>query len=226
MKERLSNWEHELWNYVSSGDGDTCPIYNFCQARLGGSWCASDQKNHLDRIVDTILFGSSQYDFIEGIRPGRIFELVEMLAQKYLKMGKVTSPPVPDSLVELADLERDVEVRLVPLEAYHGALWLHDDTWIIQLNKNDTMARRRLTLFHESFHILAHCKATPVFRKINSDKGSFNELLAENFAHHILMPTQWVQEKWAEFKDPGILAKIFDVPETAMVLRLRSLRLI
>jgi Zn-dependent peptidase ImmA (M78 family) len=226
MKERLSKWEHELWNYVSSGDGDTCPIYNFCQARLGGSWCASDQKDHLDHIVDTILFGSSQYDFLEGIRPGRIFELVEMLAQKYLKMGKVTSPPVPDTLVELADLERDVEIRLVPLEAYHGALWLHDDTWIIQLNKNDTMARRRLTLFHESFHILAHCKATPVFRKINSDKGSFNELLAENFAHHILMPTQWVQEKWAEFEDPGILAKIFDVPETAMVLRLRSLRLI
>jgi Zn-dependent peptidase ImmA (M78 family) len=226
MRERINKWEHELWNYVSAGDGDTCPIYNFCQARLGGAWCAADQKEHLDHIVDTILFGSSQYDFIEGIRPGRMFELVEMLAQKYLKMGKVTSPPVPDSLVELTDLQRDVEIRLVPLEAYHGALWLHDDSWIIQLNKNDTNARRRLTLFHESFHILAHCRATPVFRKINSDKGSFNELLAENFAHHILMPTNWVQEKWAEFKDPGILAKIFDVPETAMVLRLRSLGLI
>jgi Zn-dependent peptidase ImmA (M78 family) len=226
MKEKIEKWEHELWNYVSEGDGETCPIYNYCQARLGGSWCVCDQKEEISHIVDTILFGSSQYDFIEGIRPGRIFELVEMLAQKYLKMGKVQAPPVPDSLVELTDWQRDVEIRLVPLEAYHGALWLHEDSWIIQLNKNDTLARRRLTLFHESFHILAHCRATPVFRKINSDKGSFNELLAENFAHHILMPRKWVEEKWAEFKDPTILAEIFDVPETAMKLRLKSLHLI
>jgi len=40
-----------------------------------------------------------------------------------------------------------------------------------------------------------------VFRKRGTKEGSFNELLADYFATCILMPKEWVTEKWAEVKD-------------------------
>jgi Zn-dependent peptidase ImmA (M78 family) len=85
---------------------------------------------------------------------------------------------------------------------------------------------KRFTIFHEAFHILAHCRTTPVFRKRGAIGGSFNELLADYFAVCILMPRQWVGEKWAEVQDFNRMAKIFDVPKPAMCIRLRQLGLI
>lgn len=158
------------------------------------------------------------------MRPGRIFTLIERLSQKYLSMGKVSSPPVPITLADLCG--RNMEIRLVPLKAYHGAIWHVGNSWIMHINANEPPAMRRLTIFHEAFHMLAHCKGTPVFKRMNTEKGAFNEALAENFAYHVLMPRNWVESKWAEVKDPGSLAKYFDVPEDTMYLRLRSLHLL
>ena len=89
--------------------------------------------------------------------------------------------------------------------------------------------RQRFTLFHEVFHILAHCKATPVFKKRGTEVnkgGSFNELLADYFAACILMPREWVREKWAEVKDLDSMTKIFEIPKPIMWIKLRQLGLV
>jgi len=65
-----------------------------------------------------------------------------------------------------------------------------------------------------------------VFRKRGTIVGSFNELLADYFASCILMPREWVKEKWAEVKDLDRMAEIFAVPKSAMCIRLRRLGLI
>jgi hypothetical protein len=224
-KLKISEWESELWSYVSMGDGMHCPLYNHCPVRLNGGWCADDHRKQFNQLLDE-QFHFSDYDCRKCETCGRIFTIVERLAQKYLKKGKASRPPVPTEIVSLADEQHTIEFRQVPLKVYHGAIWYMKDGWIIQLKDNDQPATKRFTLFHEAFHILAHCQTTPVFRKIGSDKGFFNELLADYFATCILMPRQWVQEKWAEVEDLDRIVEVFDVPKPAMYFRLKHLCLI
>jgi len=229
LRRNIVTWENELWHYINAGDGDNCPIYEHCDLRQGGHWCINDHREsmgYMDYLINSDLIDSHRGEVLRLLKPGRIFTLVEMLARKYLEIGKVRYPPVPESLIDFIVWPDDVEFRLVPLAAYHGALWHLDDSWIIQLNKNDTDAVRRLTLFHEAFHILAHSCSTPVFRKISSSKGSFNELLAEYFTYHVLMPEKWVKKGWVQVQDIDIMAEIFNVPKSAMSTMLKSLGLI
>jgi len=226
--EKIPRWESELWSYISSGDGKNCPLYSNCPLRQRGQGCISDNKELLDQLLGNDQFDASRYNFVERLTPGRVFELVEKLAQSLLKKGRIRWLPVPDELVSLADGAHPVEVRLVPLKSYRGALWHLDDTWIIQLNADDSPARKRFTLFHEAFHIIAHChcKNVPVFRKSGQERGAFNELLAEYFASCILMPGEWVMKKWAEVRDLDRMVETFDVTKPAMWVRLKCLHLI
>jgi Zn-dependent peptidase ImmA (M78 family) len=100
------------------------------------------------------------------------------------------------------------------------------EEWIIQLKADETFSMRRFTLFHEAFHILAHCGGTPVFRKGGAIRSSFNELLTDYFATCLLMPRQWMRETWAEVKDLDRMAEIFDAPKAAVCVRLRQLGLV
>jgi len=227
MGEKIPRWESELWSYVSSGDGEHCSTYNHCQLRQKGGWCPDDDRERLNRLLDdNERFSFTNYNFIESGACGRVSKMMEMLANKYLKKGRVSRLPVPMKLVSLADEQCAIETRLLPLKVYHGAIWRLREGWVVQLNDNDTSAMRRFTLFHEVFHILAHCKATPVFRKRGIKEGSFNELLADWFAFCILMPKEWVKEKWAEVEDLDGMAEIFDVPKSAMCIKLKRLGLI
>ncbi|MFB0558931.1 MAG: ImmA/IrrE family metallo-endopeptidase [Dehalococcoidales bacterium] len=155
-----------------------------------------------------------------------MFQLVERLARGWQLRGRVCRLPVPSKLVYLADKHHPIEVRLLPLKVYHGAIWRLKEGWVIQLNENDPSYRKRFTLFHEAFHILAHCKTVPVFRNRRSDRGSFNEALADYFAACVLMPRVCVREKWAEVHDAERMAEIFDVSEIIMGIRLKELGLI
>jgi hypothetical protein len=231
---KIPKWESELWDYLGSGDGVRCPIYSRCQERLSGVWCPSDNLGYITQLLDDRRFDASKYDFIGGggERCSGVFQLVERLAKDYLAKTKVHCPPVSTELVSLADEQHPVEVRLLPLKIYHGAVWYlkgrcRKGRWIIQLNRNAPPARRRFSLFHEAFHILAHCRATtPLFRKREHEGISFNELLADYFAGSILMPREWVREKWTEVEDLDSMAKIFDVPKPIMWLRLKEMGLV
>ena len=141
-------------------------------------------------------------------------------------MGNVRCPPVSAGLVTLFDQRHSVQVHEVPLKVYHGAIWYREGGWVIQLKASDASATKRFTLFHEAFHILAHCRTTPVFRKRGSIVGSFNELLADHFAGCILTPRECVAEKWAEVKDLDRMAEIFGVPKSAIYIKLRQLGLV
>jgi len=226
LAERIPRWEAELWSYVSGSDGAQCPLCDSCQVRHRGGWCPSEHIEQIDELVDGRCSNPSDDDSIGCVISCRIFNLVEMLAQKYVSKKKVCYPPVPAELVSLADQQHPIEIRLVPLVAYHGAIWHLRDRWIIQLNENDEPSTRRFTLFHEVFHILAHRKATPVFRKGELKAGRFNELLAEQFATCILMPRKWVSEKCVEENDLSKIAETFGVPKSVACVRLKLLNLI
>ena len=227
MAGKILEWEAELWSYVGNGDGEHCPLYNRCQSRLRGGWCCDEHKEQISQLLDKGRCTLHSCDFIksQGGKPGRLFQLVELMAQKYLEMGEVHCPPVPTVLIGLIDPRGATEVHQLPLKAYHGAIWHPKEGWIIQLRAEDTSATKRFTVFHEAFHILAHCRTSPVFRKRGVVQGSFNELLADHFALSILMPRHWVKEKWAEVKHLNRMVEIFDVPKPAMCIRLRQLGL-
>ena len=228
--EKIPRWEAELWSYVSGGDGINCPLYDSCQVRKRGGWCPDEYRERLNRLLDERQFNFHSYDFIkseaEAGRECRLAQLVERLAGMYLKMGNVRCPPVSTGLVTLFDQQHTAEVRQLPLKAYHGAIWSQKNGWVIQVKDSDAAPTMRFTVFHEAFHILAHCRTIPVFRKRGSVVGSFNELLADCFAGCMLMPREWVVEKWAEVKDLDRMAEIFAVPKSAMCIRLRQLGLI
>jgi len=229
MAGRIPKWEAELWSYVGSGDGEHCPLYDRCRIRQECSWCPDEHKERINQFLEETEINIHSCDFIgtaEGKGVGRLFLLVELLAQRYLKIGEVSSPPVSTVLVGLVDQRGTTEVREVPLKAYHGAIWHPKEGWIIQVRADDAPGVKRLTLFHEAFHILAHYRTTPVFRKRGAIQGSFNELLADYFAMCILMPRRWVREKWVQVNDLDRMAEIFDVPKPAVCIRLRQLGLV
>ena len=200
MAKKIPRWESELWSYISSGDGENCPICNNCPIKLSGKWCPDEHKLRLARVLDAKQFKLSNYDFIECGMCGGIIRLVETLAEKYLKEKGIDCPPVPTELALKIEDENPVEVRMVPLRAHHGAMWCLKDGTVIQIKDDDPPAEKRYTLFHELFHVVCQRKSVPVFRKARARRGVFNELLANSFATFMLMPQGWIKEKWAEVK--------------------------
>ena len=226
MRESIPKWERELWFHVGNSNGLHCPTYRSCDIRQSGNWCAEDNKERIKRLVESRRFKLSDYHFMKPVEC-RIFQLVEMLAQQWLKRGRVDCPPVPTELVSLFDEHHLIEVQLLPLKTCHGAVWHLRKGWVIQLNDDETSASKRFTLFHEAFHILAHCKAAHMFKGQRGIKrGPFNEVLASYFAACVLMPREWVKEKWAEINDLSKMAKIFEVPKSAMCIKLKRLNLV
>lgn len=224
----IPKWEAELWSYVGRGDGMSCPIREHCSTAQQGQWCPDENRERLNQLLEERAFDLSDYDFMkpEGDEECRMIELLEKLAGTYLNKGKVLRPPVSTELIQLFDQNYLVEVRFLPLKAYHGAIWRQNDGWVIQIKGGDASSTMRFTIFHEAFHILAHSRTSPVFRKRGSVLGSFNEWLADSFASCMLMPREWVAKKWAEVNDLDRMAEIFAVPKSAVCIRLRQLGLI
>jgi hypothetical protein len=163
----------------------------------------------------------------EGMdKKGRFFNgclvmaAVEGLANSFL--SSVPYLPVPSSLIHLFDENREIDVRLLPLKTLHGAVWLTDDAWVIQLNAREGSRERRFTLFHEAFHIVCR-NVSPAFRRNGLTREPFREALADHFADCILMPREWILNEWQNNGDARKMAVLFDVPLTAMKRRLRQL---
>ena len=133
---KVPKWESELWSYISSGDGVHCPLYDTCKIRQGCRWCFNDNQEIIRGLcgTDTILGSISDasesdifrcmYEYIFPLywKPGRIFQLVESLAEKYIKKAKLSRPPVLTELVEQLGIIPGIEIRPLLLKAYHGAV--------------------------------------------------------------------------------------------------------
>lgn len=225
-------WEAELSRYLSAGDGDRCPLGEECAVVRGRGEC-SDPRLHGPQAAGRRRAGREKLTYRtfgcaspDGPVRGRIFELVEMLSGKYLAAGGVTGPPVPWRIVEQLGVSPPLEVRFLALKVHHGAVWRLQSAWIVYINSSDPPDSQRFSLFHELFHILAHCGAAPVFRRRGREEGAFNEMLANYFAACTMMPAGWVRERLGEVKSVGAMARLFQVRECNMSRRLKALRLI
>lgn len=229
-----NSWEDELWAYLNAGDGLNCPLFKSCQLRREGNRCLSidvrftnRMQNFLDNdfISDTSDFNAT--DIPRCMGSARIFQLVRRLANNIRDNIHTDRLPVPTDLVTKGCFNLPIEIRLVPLKAYHGAVWRLNDSWVIHLNNKDKSARRRFTLYHEIFHILAHCEAKPVFKKCpDKREGIFNELLADHFSACVLTPEHMMKRKWLELNNVKKMAATFDVPESVMYCGLKFMSLI
>lgn len=236
IKRRNGDWENELWSLINNSDGINCPLYESCKYRENGNHCLSKDLEYVDVMhkfldSDSLILPPSLKTLPETpscIANSRIFKLIIQLARSYSQKLGLKEIPVSTVISGKVDLNQPVEVRLVPLKFTHGAVWgLKKDGWVIHLNSEDSPARRRFTLYHELFHILAHCNASPVFRKKPYlREGTFNELLADLFSAVIILPKDILSNKWAEVKDISKMAAIFDVPETIMYCGLKHLNLL
>jgi len=232
-------WETQLWAELGKGDGEQCPRADICVRRKQCDWCLEENKgdvlkttrlcdseglsiDELEHIADDIEKRNLDF-FSEGWCKGFITSRLKKLAEAYIKKGNIQKPPVPMELALLAGTGKGVEIRLVPLKWYSGAVWGLKDKWVIHLNSNASFAQQRVSLFHEVFHIIAHCRAksAPVFRGPSHDAGLFNEILADMFACHILLPDHWLREKWEEYRDVDKLTAIFRVPRPLVWLKLK-----
>lgn len=236
MKAKNEEWENELWSLINIGDGTNCPLYNSCQHRRYNQDCLSRDTSYADamhQFLDSdFLNVPLTYDNLPRLSEcavsSRIFKLVRKLAHSYAKKIGLKEIPVATDIFQNVYFNQPIEVRLVPLKSAHGAVWhLQKDGWVIHLNSKDSYARRRFTLYHELFHILAHCNASPVFKKSPfQNDGAFNEILADHFAANMILPEEKLMKNWQEIKDLKKLAAIFDVPEPVMYCGLKYLKLI
>lgn len=234
MERKTPNWEAELWSYLSGGDGTNCPMYSSCELRRDNTRCYSENLGYYKLVTEFIDEeglemnnpSGQKIEFSTCPSSGRIFQLVSRLAQRYIKEAGIENPPVPASLITRAAGDIPIEVRQVPLKAYRGAVWRLSNSWVVQLNSNDPTARQRFTLYHEIFHILAHSKATPVFKKAGCNlEGSFNEMLADHFSAACLLPDKLVKKIWPKVRDIDRMAALFDVPRPVVWLSLRLMGL-
>ena len=224
MGSPLPNSEALLGVVLTEGRHCKCRSEDRCP-NAGGEWCHRlVKKDGSVRISKREL--PDARNCLYGDRPACCWVLatVETLAGDYLTRAEVSGPPVPSELLDLFDESRKVEVRLVPLKALHGAVWLLGREWVIQLNGRDPQSVRRYSMFHEAFHI-AYRMAYPAFNKSELRVASFNEVLADHFATCFLMRKEWVEEHWPSLKDVRAMADRFDVPVRQMRKRLHQLSL-
>jgi hypothetical protein len=236
MKEGIESWENELWSYINSGDGVRCPHSDSCELEKERVGCFNNEEERKktrkihtfvdDDDIDFKDYKKINLRFSECTKQGKVFDLVIKLAQKFRSKNWHGSIPVPDNLILKDYNNLPIEISYIRLKVNHGAVWRLNDSWLIHLNSNDPLARQRFTVYHEIFHILAHCQGNPVFKRANGGEVSYNEILADHFAANILLPRELVVKKWSETKNIDKMAEIFIVPKPVMWGSLRMNRLI
>jgi hypothetical protein len=227
LVSKASNWETQLWSHLCTGNGTHCPQFSSCTTRLRGDYCPDTDRERFHQLVDSDdHFDPACFDGVKPCGEG-VMQNIEMLAEHKFGRNRATELPVPTDLIHLASEEHPIEIRSLDLRACYAATWLMPDGWVIQVSDTVSPCRKRLVLFHEAFHIIAHnsCQ-TPIFKKRGGAQGSFNELLADYFAICVLMPREQVQEQWMEFSDVDRVAAAFEVPRSTAWLRLREMDLL
>ena len=225
-RPEAADTEFELLSYLKRSDGDQCPLYDSCPSRLSGRLCPCKVLWHTSELLDSEKLPTVDCDFLELVAYDKPLQLVETLAYQYLNRGGVRAPPVPSRLIPLFDERHPIEVRLVNMKCHHGATWHIDNEWVVQLSLDDTPLVRRLTLFHEAFHILSRRNGERLLELNLYNKGRFYECLAEYFAFCLLMPASWIGDLWQQTHDLDKMSLIFEAPLPAVYMRLKYLQLL
>lgn len=126
----------------------------------------------------------------------------------------------------------NLELEVLPAyrlgEHTSGLTTRRDGRYLIQVNRNNSAARRRFTLAHEFKHVIDYPYARTLHAGLGTGdadrQGQQIEWLCDQYAVHLLMPALLVKRAWTQgLQDVELLARAFRVSVEAMRIRLETL---
>ncbi len=126
------------------------------------------------------------------------WEAGEVIAEK-LNLGRVPAKKTSDAL-------RKLSITLLYVDAPDGisGVACHTaDFNAILINRNESESRRNLSIAHELFHILTWDEMKPETIDVihdNKEQTPRIELLANNFAAGLLVPSKYLEPLWRKYK--------------------------
>jgi Zn-dependent peptidase ImmA (M78 family) len=143
---------------------------------------------------------------------------VEQDANEILSTAGIFAPSVPITTIKKILIDVTINTVAFSNEAL-GFSYPDNGMWRILINPDQSPTAQRFTAFHEFYHMLqgkpGYCRDT--------EEGSFEESKANYFAACVLMPARWVRRYWDRCHNIATLARIFDVSQSAMEVRLKGL---
>lgn len=154
--------------------------------------------------------------------------IAELQATRLLTLRGVEETPVPIDVVadrERIAVEHDFDM---PDQASGASDWdSRRRRWVITINGRQPETRQRFTTLHEYKHILDH--GHPGLRDVGTRLHyglPAVEFVADYFAGCVLMPRLLLKRAWGRgIQRPTELARLFDVSERAIEVRLSQLGL-
>lgn len=147
-----------------------------------------------------------------------------------LKTAKITSIPIQiNDLVNTAKLSFDLTVKPLPDKAFNSKgdalTQAHGDYIFIIYNDERPVVRKRFSIAHELGHLyLGHLHGNS---SIDLNTDSFDEIEADAFAAHVLMPPDMLlKDIKSGNRNPEELAKKYNVSSEAMWRQIRNSGLI
>lgn len=146
----------------------------------------------------------------------------------YLNLGEVPAA----RLQVVAERELGINVMFIDVpDGISGAACHLADLNMILINRHDSICRRNFDMAHEIFHLLTweKDKMRPESVDASTAKRSRIEMLADNFAGALLMPTAALAKRWENTSAQEIhvrindTAKHFQVSSLAAYYRLKNL---
>jgi len=176
----------------------------------------------------------------EAVKPMRRSD-IESQAAEILRQDGLFSIPV--DLLALANRQR-IQVHNAKFsdERLSGMVAKRGENVTILVNQSDAPFRKRFTIAHELGHYFLHLLGNGEFvdtqvdlfrdtdsdsteRRIEAFSGLNAEVQANQFAAALLMPEELVRSVFKETKNVESLARLFNVSEEAMAIRLGRLGL-
>lgn len=159
---------------------------------------------------------------------------IERLTVELLEKSAIRRPPVP--VEKVAEGEGFTIIREYLDSDLSGFYVKEMGVPTIGVNVAHAPVRQRFTIAHELGHALLHANEhyDREFRRdhMSSSAVDPDEMDANAFAASLLMPADWVREKWAETTDLlddqwlGRTARQFGVSSQSLMYRLENLTLL
>jgi Zn-dependent peptidase ImmA (M78 family) len=166
-------------------------------------------------------------------------EIEDKASQLLKKNGVAPTPPIDPVALAVSE---NIRVKLATFrdESVVGMISRQGGTFVIYVNDNDHITRKRFTIAHELGHYcLGHLdnrenyvdKDSYLFRQgflseeRRGSKDHWPEIQANIFAAALLMPQELVQEHCGRHPSLKSMARVFQVSQQAMQYRLDALDL-
>jgi hypothetical protein len=157
------------------------------------------------------------------LRFGEALRVAEWQATRLLELTWVEDGPVPSEVISELPRVR-VEYRELPTS---GLSYWNGQLWVICLNRSEPATRQRFTLFHEYKHVIDHGRTELLYRGDGGHSAAEQaEQAADYFAGCVLMPRRFLKRAWGQgLQRPAVLARLFNVSERAVSVRLAQVGL-